>query len=363
MEKDDEVSGNGNSYTTQFRQYDPRLGRWKSLDPLAHILINKSPYEGLANNPVLYSDNDGDIVKIKNMPRKMRMALIADLRVKTGLEITMNIWGKLEVPPNTPVPPSTDLGALNLYQIILDPGRRFDIAEPARYNFWHPYQKVQDQHMEISNPGNLPNPTGDPTWADAPGATYQIFLSQSQFDDAILSDPGDPNLKSCTSIGAIFFHEAIGHAKLGLLDEPLMQPAAFYNVEVATGNGAGGAPPNIAGSAANYENMIFQSMGCPMMRRNYAVVLGEYAYIFYSEHKIEGGAKTQINLVITNYNDGTVDENNITRGTQLSYYRVWVPRLAAIERMKDLSQPSSGVSSKVIKKAAKKVESSRPRYD
>ena len=35
METDHEVSGHGNSYTTQFRQYDPRLGRWKSLDPLA----------------------------------------------------------------------------------------------------------------------------------------------------------------------------------------------------------------------------------------------------------------------------------------------------------------------------------------
>lgn len=34
MEKDDEVSGNGNSYTTQYRHFDPRLGRWKSLDPL-----------------------------------------------------------------------------------------------------------------------------------------------------------------------------------------------------------------------------------------------------------------------------------------------------------------------------------------
>jgi len=34
MEKDDEVKGSGNSYTTEFRQYDPRLGRWMSLDPL-----------------------------------------------------------------------------------------------------------------------------------------------------------------------------------------------------------------------------------------------------------------------------------------------------------------------------------------
>lgn len=33
MRKDDELKGSGNSYTTDFRQYDPRLGRWLSIDP------------------------------------------------------------------------------------------------------------------------------------------------------------------------------------------------------------------------------------------------------------------------------------------------------------------------------------------
>ena len=34
MEADPELKGNGNSYTTEFRQYDPRLGRWLSLNLL-----------------------------------------------------------------------------------------------------------------------------------------------------------------------------------------------------------------------------------------------------------------------------------------------------------------------------------------
>ena len=33
-EKDNEVKGNGNHYTTEFRQLDPRLGRWFSVDPI-----------------------------------------------------------------------------------------------------------------------------------------------------------------------------------------------------------------------------------------------------------------------------------------------------------------------------------------
>ena len=36
MERDDEIKGSGNSYTTEFRLLDPRLGRWPSTDPVTH---------------------------------------------------------------------------------------------------------------------------------------------------------------------------------------------------------------------------------------------------------------------------------------------------------------------------------------
>ena len=56
MEKDPEMKGDGNSYTTEFRQYDPRLGRWLSLDPLMAQLEKWSPYVAFENNPVIYND-------------------------------------------------------------------------------------------------------------------------------------------------------------------------------------------------------------------------------------------------------------------------------------------------------------------
>ncbi len=59
MEKDDEVSGSGNSYTTYFRAYDSRLGRWKSIDPLVKRYPNHSPYESVASSPILLYDSDG----------------------------------------------------------------------------------------------------------------------------------------------------------------------------------------------------------------------------------------------------------------------------------------------------------------
>ena len=55
-ERDDEVSGIGNSYTTFFRQHDPRIGRTWSLDPKRQY---PSPYTMLGNNPINGVDPDG----------------------------------------------------------------------------------------------------------------------------------------------------------------------------------------------------------------------------------------------------------------------------------------------------------------
>lgn len=58
MEKDDEVYGIGNSLTTEFRQYSPRLARWLSIDPV--MSYDESPYVAFRNSPIVYSDPNGD---------------------------------------------------------------------------------------------------------------------------------------------------------------------------------------------------------------------------------------------------------------------------------------------------------------
>lgn len=60
MEKDDEVKGEGNSYDFGARIYDPRIGRWLSVDALDDKYPSLSPYNFVANNPLLFVDVDGN---------------------------------------------------------------------------------------------------------------------------------------------------------------------------------------------------------------------------------------------------------------------------------------------------------------
>jgi RHS repeat-associated protein len=57
MEKEDELAGEGNSYTTEWRQLDTRIGRWLSTDPIFHS--NMSPYNSFDNNPIYWIDPKG----------------------------------------------------------------------------------------------------------------------------------------------------------------------------------------------------------------------------------------------------------------------------------------------------------------
>jgi RHS repeat-associated protein len=59
MEEDTETKGEGNSLDFGARIYDPRLGRWLSVDPLAHQAAGWTPYRAFFDNPMIYTDNDG----------------------------------------------------------------------------------------------------------------------------------------------------------------------------------------------------------------------------------------------------------------------------------------------------------------
>ena len=57
QERDDEVSGKGNSYTAEFWEYSPRIGRRWNRDPITYPW--QSPYVINNNNPIYFLDSYG----------------------------------------------------------------------------------------------------------------------------------------------------------------------------------------------------------------------------------------------------------------------------------------------------------------
>jgi RHS repeat-associated protein len=72
-EKSDEVYGDGNAYDYGFRIYNPRLGRFLSVDPLTKGYSSLTPYQFSSNNPVCYIDLDGlesiDPIEVIQQPK------------------------------------------------------------------------------------------------------------------------------------------------------------------------------------------------------------------------------------------------------------------------------------------------------
>jgi RHS repeat-associated protein len=58
-EEDNETYGQGNEYDYGSRIYNPRLGRWLSIDPFANKYPSLSPFNFVVNNPVLIIDLAG----------------------------------------------------------------------------------------------------------------------------------------------------------------------------------------------------------------------------------------------------------------------------------------------------------------
>ena len=92
MEKDDEVKGDGNSYTTHFRQYDPRVSRWLSIDP--KVTSWQSPYLAFSGNPIIFNDPKGDTIKYAQGATQELKNRIEGLR--NGSDIFAAIYSNLD---------------------------------------------------------------------------------------------------------------------------------------------------------------------------------------------------------------------------------------------------------------------------
>jgi len=87
-EGDGEIKGENNSYDFGARIYDPRLGKWFSIDPLFKDYPAHSPYSYALNNPIVNIDKDGKKVYffpgLKYDPNNLKKFTKTFIRVMSG---------------------------------------------------------------------------------------------------------------------------------------------------------------------------------------------------------------------------------------------------------------------------------------
>ena len=90
-----------NVYDYGARNYDPALGRWMNIDPLATKYVNLSPYVYVANNVINAFDPDGKkIVFAKNATKEFKQAFkeaIKHLRANKADGIFAKLEARKEV--------------------------------------------------------------------------------------------------------------------------------------------------------------------------------------------------------------------------------------------------------------------------
>jgi RHS repeat-associated protein len=211
MEKDDEVMGVGNSYDFVNRIYDPRIGKFLSVDPIANEFSGLSPYIFANNSPIQHIDFEGlngirpprraNTTKLNNRPPQSTRELTKynpisrnNLMKITLFEPSTGATGPIITRGNLPgqrVALLTDLSEVTLTRIK---ERRFSQVngsvmtnnkEYYKIQFLNPqtqkeYNKLQQQYDDSFNEavGNLPK-VGP---IDSYGSIQNYNVDQARFN-------------------------------------------------------------------------------------------------------------------------------------------------------------------------------------
>ncbi len=100
MERDEEVKGAGNSINFKFRQYDPRVGRFFAVDPLAAKYPWNSTYAFAENRVIDGVDLEGAEYLTANAARIQATNGKIKLKVSNMNFITRNTWKRANADPN-----------------------------------------------------------------------------------------------------------------------------------------------------------------------------------------------------------------------------------------------------------------------
>lgn len=194
MEADDEVKNlKGTSYDFGARMYDPRVGRWLTIDPLAGKYPSMSPYIFVGNMPIIAIDPNGKeiiftVTKKEDGTLHVHMTLNAKLVDETYRGISEDKMGEYKDRISSAIKEYYELSQGHLWKVEDVNGELvsgdFDMSVTVNLEVSEGLEPG-DHGIYLRDPGNLPDESSEscvaPVNVDGlsePGTNY-IYLSTS----------------------------------------------------------------------------------------------------------------------------------------------------------------------------------------
>jgi photosystem II stability/assembly factor-like uncharacterized protein len=157
MERVDEISGVGNHYTAEYWEMDPRVLRRWNTDPV--VKHWESPYAIFHNNPIFFTDPQGDDPPEKTKKHKIEKGeTLSGIAKKTGASVDdlMN-WNK---------------GSIKDKDKIFE-GDEINISDPKRWTL------DEGSWIDSQNPDELWASTGDGGWTNINAQTFGEWFGET----------------------------------------------------------------------------------------------------------------------------------------------------------------------------------------